>query len=76
MASGRPPKFLTSQHPKRGLLWASIDTAAHHIDPCVAETRFGGYLKPFPSEDAARQALQAAGATNIQVEPDRKRRRG
>jgi hypothetical protein len=72
-----PPKFLIGRHPERGLLWASIDTAAHHAEPCVAETRFGGYLKPFASSDAAREALLEAGAdpSTITAEVRPKRRR-
>ena len=72
----QPPRFLIGRHPERGLLWASIDENARFSGSDIGETRFGGYLKPFPSEDAARGALEAAGALQIEAEPDRKRRRG
>jgi hypothetical protein len=72
------PKFLTGHHAERGLLWASIDSNVHYLKPQVAETRFAGYLAPFTSEDAAREALIAAGAMNIEAEqrsaPQRARR--
>lgn len=32
----------------------------------IADIRFAAFLRPFPDEDAARAALQSAGATNIQ----------
>ncbi len=69
-----PPKFLTGHHPHRGLLWASIDLNMHHIGSAIGETRFASYLKPFPSEEAAREALHYAGAYNVEVEPGKKRR--
>lgn len=62
-----PPTFLVGQHPTRGRLWAAI-AEAHHTEPAVAETRFGGYVRPFQSEAAARAALEAAGAENIDTE--------
>jgi hypothetical protein len=67
------PAFLTGKHFKRGLLWATIDPAAKFTGSEVAETRLGGYLKLFTSEEAARAALLAAGAANIEAE-QRKRR--
>jgi hypothetical protein len=71
----QPARFLIGQHPDRGLLWASIDEQMHHVESAIGETRFSGYLKPFPREDAARAALRAAGAVNIEVE-ERPRGRG
>lgn len=71
-----PPKFLTGRHPQRGLLWASVDVQMHHIDSAIGETRFASYLKPFPSEKAARQALIAAGADNIAAEERKRGKRG
>lgn len=74
--SAAPPTFLIGQHPTRGRLWAAI-AEAHHTEPAVAETRFGGYVRPFQTEDDARTALELAGAENIEIERRPKRgRRG
>jgi len=72
-----PSRFLVARHPTRGRLWACIGEL-HHGTPGVGETRFGAYLKPFPTEDEARAALSLAGAEGIEAEirPKRKSRRG
>jgi hypothetical protein len=70
----RPASFLIGQLPNGDRRWASIDPNARFTGAAVGETRFGGYLRPFPTEDAARQALEAAGAVSIDGEPERKRR--
>ncbi len=70
-----PPRFLIGQHPDQGELWAAIDTQAHHLHPGVRERRFAAYLSPYPSEEAARHALIAAGAMHIEREAGRKRGR-
>lgn len=75
MSSVEPPQFLIGQHPIRGRLWACI-AEMHHGEPDIGETRFGGYLKPFPSEAAARAALEAAGCERIEVEVRKSGRRG
>lgn len=71
-----PPPFLIGHHPRRGLLWASIDTTSHHLEGQVAERRFAAYLAPYRSEEDARAALIAAGAGNIEAEQRRGKRRG
>ena len=68
-----PAKFLIGRHPDRGLLWASVDEHVNHLEPRITEGRFAAYLAPFRFEDAARAALLATGATNIEAE-ERKRR--
>lgn len=70
-----PPKFLIGTLASGERRWAAIDVNLHHIDSAIGETRFGGYLKPFPSEEAARAALTAAGAVNIEAEAGRRDRR-
>ncbi|MGZ2410751.1 hypothetical protein ACUXST_000148 [Sphingomonas sp. F9_3S_D5_B_2] len=67
------PKFLIGKHPNRGLLWAAVDPNARFTGSELGETRFAGYLRPYCDEQSARDALTAAGATNIEAE---QRRRG
>jgi hypothetical protein len=69
----QPARFLTGQG-SDGLLWASFDELAHHLQGRVCERRFAAYCAPYKSEDEARQALIAAGAKNIEAETGRKRR--
>lgn len=54
--------LLTGRHPGRGLLWAAVDPAVHHIEGAVRETRFGARLAPFKTVEEAKAALLAAGA--------------
>lgn len=69
-------RFLIGRHAKRGLLWASIDPHARFTGSEIGETRFAGYLKPFPTEEAARDALIWAGAEHIEPETRRRARNG
>jgi hypothetical protein len=69
----QPPPFLVGKHPQQGILWAAIDPNVRYLEPRITETRFAAYLAPFTDVEAARQALIAAGATNIEAE-QRKRR--
>lgn len=69
------PKLLTGKHPERGLLWAAIDGNARFLKGEVADRRWGAYLKPFTSEEAAREALHYAGAYHVEAEAGRKRGR-
>ena len=71
----KPPRFLIDKHPDQGLL-AAIDPHVRFTGSQIGETRFGGYLKPFPCEDAAREALRGAGAANIEAEQRKRSRRG
>jgi hypothetical protein len=63
-----PPAFLIGEHPRRGQLWAAIDSRARFTKAEVAERRFSAYLAPFANEDDARAALAAAGAQHIEAE--------
>lgn len=72
----QPPQFLIGKHPQHGLIWASIDPVAHHLQPRVGERRFAAYLAPFPNQEAAKRALMAAGATQVMLEERKQRRRG
>lgn len=72
----QPPRFLIGVLANGEQRWAAIDVDMHHVESAIGETRFGGYLKPFPSEEAARAALAAAGASKIKHErPAEKRKR-
>jgi hypothetical protein len=66
------PKFLTGRHDQRGLLWAAIDPDARYAEAAIGERRFAAYLKPFPDEDSAKQALLDAGAKWIEAEGGRR----
>lgn len=59
-------RFLTGRLPDGSTAWASIDEASLCTSPLVAERRFPAFLAPFLSEQAARDALTAAGAEEIQ----------
>ncbi len=50
-------------------MWAAIDPNARFLTAKIAERRFGAYTSPFTSEEAARAALTAAGALEIEAEP-------
>ena len=67
-----PPRFLIGKLPDGGLAWAAVDPNAHHLQPRVGERRFTAYLAPYPTEEAARQALVAAGAVDIEVDEGRR----
>jgi hypothetical protein len=67
------PRFLIGRHPERGLLWAAIDGNVNYLEPRITETRFAAYLAPYTTEEAAHDALLAAGADHMQAEV-RKRR--
>lgn len=56
-------KFVTAEHPKRGVLWAAIDAATVQVEGQIAERRFAAFLTPFRSREAAETALVAAGGT-------------
>jgi hypothetical protein len=47
----------------------------NYLEPRITETRFAAYLAPFACEEAARGALSAAGALNIEVEVRKRRGR-
>lgn len=54
--------LLTAEHPTRGRLFAAVDPSARFIVPCVEESRYGARLHPFPDEQTAQAALDAAVA--------------
>jgi hypothetical protein len=59
------PLLLAGRHPERGLLYAAADATARYTEPQVRPTRLGAMLAPFPTEEAARAALDAAGAHEV-----------
>lgn len=69
-----PPKFLIGVLATGEQRWAGIDVNAHHLEGRVSDRRFAAYWAPYRSEEEARQALIAVGATNIEAEAGRKRR--
>lgn len=70
-----PPRFFIGKLPDGSERWAAIDTSAHHLEARMGERRFGAYLAPFTNEVAARAALIAAGAVNIEAEQGRRSKR-
>lgn len=56
-------RVVEAEHPERGRLFAAIDPSVRFVEAAVAELRFGAFLTPFASEEAARAALEAAGAS-------------
>jgi hypothetical protein len=68
-----PPRFLIGRHPARGLLWVAVDPKVNFLEPQITESRFAAYLAPYTSEEAAREALIAAGAVNIEAEQGKRR---
>lgn len=57
--------ILTGDHPERGTLYAAIDAGAHHVTGRVADRRFGAFLSPFASMEAAQAALAAEGCREL-----------
>ena len=55
-------RYITAEHPERGTLWACVDGSCVYPEGKIAERRFGAFLTPFRSEDAARAALASEGA--------------
>lgn len=55
--------FLIADH-LEGRLFACI-AESRFTEPAVAATRMGASLHPFPDQDAARAALEAAGGTAV-----------
>src|SRR5688572_16766252 len=51
-----------AEHPTRGTFFAAVDPEAHHVQGAVAQTRLSAFVAPFLSEQAACEALLAAGA--------------
>jgi hypothetical protein len=70
-----PPRFLIGYLPDGQRRWASIDPQARFTGSEVGETRFGAYVRPFPTEAEACCALTAAGAVNIEIEVRKRRGR-
>ena len=56
-------RFVTGTNADGATLWAGVDPTVHHIEGRVAERRFGAFLAPFRTIEAAEAALIAAGAT-------------
>jgi hypothetical protein len=51
---------------EHGLVFASFDPTAHHVEPRVAGSRFGARLAPFPSREEATAALAQHGVTRLE----------
>jgi hypothetical protein len=49
-----------------GPRFACVDPAARYTAPQVCQFKFSATLAPYPSEEAARAALVAAGAERIE----------
>ena len=71
-----PPTFLIATLADGAERWAAIDPYAHHLEARIGERRFAAYLAPFATEEAAREALIAAGAEHITIEARKRARRG
>lgn len=54
-------RFITASHPQHGKLWAAIDPESRVPEPRVCERKFSAFMRPFRTDDAAIQALLAAG---------------
>lgn len=57
--------LLVGNLPDGSVRYASIDQVAHHVESAVCDRRFGAFLRPFRSGDAAEKALREAGAADI-----------
>jgi hypothetical protein len=55
-------RIIRAEHPQLGTFFAAVDHTAHHVEGRVAQTRLGAFVGPFPSEQAACEALLAVGA--------------
>ena len=70
----QPPHFFTGKLPEGALLWAAVDANVNYLEPRTAETRFAAYLAPYRNEEAARQALLAAGVDPATIALEQRRR--
>jgi len=68
-------RIIRAEHPERGTFFAAIDPEAHHVEGRIAQTRLGAFVAPFRDEQAACEALLAAGGVLcIGTAPDGARR--
>lgn len=56
-------QIVIARHPELGLMYAGVDPSVRFTEPGVQASRLGATLAPFPTEEAAKAALKAAGAT-------------
>ena len=61
--------ILIGIHTELGPCYAAIDPFVRFTEPAVRESRLGALLAPYKSEEAAREALQAAGCQPGMIEP-------
>lgn len=54
--------FLRAEHAESGDLWAAWNPEIKHVEPGVRSSRFCARLAPFPTREAAEEALIRAGA--------------
>lgn len=52
----------SAQHPTIGWIFVAWDTATHHIEGAVQQSRFAARLSPYRTQEAALGALEKAGA--------------
>lgn len=57
--------MLQGELPSGEILFACVDPSSRYTPPQVCQFRFTAALAPYPSDEAARAALEAAGASLI-----------
>lgn len=60
--------ILVARHPELGRLFAAVDGAVRFTKPGLRPSRLGALLAPFPSVEAAKAALKAAGAVDVGIQ--------
>lgn len=55
-------RLIIARHPELGPMFAAIDPMARFTTPSVSPSKLSAHLAPFPDENAASIALEAAGA--------------
>lgn len=66
-------RYIAAEHPQKGLLYAAVDPDARYLESRVGQTRLGAFVAPFPTEQAATDALKATGAVIVDLPAKRKR---
>lgn len=55
--------FIEGQHPEQRRVFAAVDGEVRFVEGKVAVSRLGAMLAPFKTDEEARAAIVAAGAT-------------
>jgi hypothetical protein len=66
---------LEAEHPA-GRLYAAVNDEVRFTEGAVSHSKFGASLTPFRTDDAAREALAAAGGTVAAPDPKRAKKPG